>query len=225
MMLKRYILLAVLCLAACDRDPSLPWFSTGLEPEQPAIHIGADTRRMVNIMGAGQSNMAHASPDIVYGLERGLGVRVNFVNCAIGGTYIKEWMPGMAYFEACEQSMPHPDAIIWYQGESDAKPDGDYATWGQKFTVIVAEWRKRHGNIPIVYAQIGVQTLTITEPTIFNFDHWQDVQNQQAMLTLPRAKMITTTDLELIDGIHHTPAAYNILGERYARTLLCLWKT
>lgn len=203
--------LFALFMAGCNKHVDLP-----MQTDTPA------TGTTLNIMGAGQSRISNGGQDIVAGLEQALHRKVHFVNCAVGGSYIREWSPSSAHFLACEQAMPNPDAIIFAQGEADAKNDGDYATWAQQFTTIINAWRSLHGTkIPIIFAQLGVQTLDQSDPTHFGgvFAHWTDVQNQQASVYKPRVLMIFTADLPLADGIHPTPDGFKTLGARFGQAM------
>lgn len=215
-------ILGAVLMSGCSKDKShglgIDSLSSVFTPE-PIPPIQTFPGPALNVRIQGQSNAVRMTPNGVAGLQNTLHRNLNVINCAVGGTYIREHMPGTAYFNSCEAQMPNPDIIVWYQGESDSKPDGDYQTWAVKFTVLLNEWQSLHGTIPIVYAQIATQTLTTSQPTVFNFWNWQAVKDQQAQISVPHTTMVKTDDLALEDGIHLTQESQYALGCRFAEAI------
>lgn len=225
--LRRKLLLGIIypltwfmfgALCGCHRDHKAPLAALGTSIfTPPTLQNFPGGTLKVRIQG--QSNAVRMSPNGVIGLQNALGHNLIVVNCAFGGSRISEHLPGTSYFQSCESAMPDPDIIVWYQGESDAKNDFDWDTWAQKFTDILNAWRSLHGNIPIVFAQINHETLSLTQPNEFSFPHWQNVKDQQASVFGSNLKMIKTDDLELEDGIHITQKDQFKLGARFAEAI------
>ena len=69
--------------------------------------------------------------------------------------------------------------------------------------------RARCGPIPIVYAQLATRST--------GFPYWSVVQEQQARVSLPRARMVQSYDLPLVDGLHLSWLGQLTLGQRMAR--------
>lgn len=167
------------------------------------------TQATLNIRIEGQSNAVGLIGKGVQGLQDALNRPVRIINCGVNGTYIREHMPGTTIYDSCKQQMADPDVIVWYQGESDAADDGDYATWAEKFTTLVREWRKINPNVIVVYAELATTTWGALT------GHWEDVKAQQRAISLPNMKMIKTSDLSLVDGLHLTPDSYYVAGQRF----------
>lgn len=222
MKLFHLCLLSVL-LTGCskDRDPSKPPISSSL-----ALPAG----RALTVLAMGQSNMVYWSPkgeaSFKYAMTPQFNVKV--VNCAVGGTFIREWLPGTGNLNTCLNAVEHVDAVLFYQGESDSQDVGDYATWSDKFQSIIAEVRSKKGDIPVIYCQIAsdpdVYGVTpIVNPFGDRWKHWKEVQDQQALTALSNSAMVRAEGLEATDDhVHLTQDSYIILGEQMARSLKTL---
>lgn len=215
--MKRYLLIGCLLLTGCYKDRNHNPGS--FFPAAAQYHRSGGPLKVL-IMG--QSNAAYMSPSGTASFQVAVDTPTQIVNCAVPGSYINDWMPGAVYYQACLNKMPYPDAIVWYQGEADAAPNGDYLTWGAKFLTIVLGWRTQAGGpIPIVFAQIA-RDQTNDYPG-FPLPGWLTVKAQQANLHLANAVMITTDDLPA-DGIHFQPSGYTLLGTRFGEALKQLIK-
>lgn len=224
---KRYLLLILLiALIGCDKDN---------DPSQSYIHIGLgkDTKqgdyhgKPLNVLAMGQSNMVYWTPPgqetFVYQMTPQYAA--NVVNCAVGGTYIREWAPGTPNFETCMNELDHVDAVLFYQGEADTQSNGDYTTWARQFEEIVEELRRRKGkDIPVIFCQLAddpdVFGSSPTNPGGNRWLHWADVKAQQASVRLSDVDMIVTAGLATTDDhVHLTPDSYRALGVKFACVL------
>lgn len=218
---KRIVIIGVCLLATgCSKNPS-KW-----------LGIGTDSPNMkLNTLVMGQSNNAYFSPHFsAKALQPGESeykkyVDGSYVNCAVGGTYIKEWLPGTPNFEACMSAIGPVDVVLWYQGEADSQSNGDYAIWAQQFSIIAREIKKRKGNaVKIVYAQLAadpdINPDLITNQLGNRWLHWDEVKMQQASVCIDGVKMVTTEDLATVrDRVHLTAESYKILADRYLEAI------
>jgi hypothetical protein len=168
------------------------------------------------ILLAGQSNMVRFSQ---YGLQSfaqdyakkyGAGSAVEFVPCAVGGTYSAQWLPGQPLFDQClaDAHGKKVTMVLYYQGESDAALKTQ--DWGYCFGLTIAGFRRAFGNVPVVFAQIAITT----DPGFIQ--GWQSIQDQQARVSIPGVKMIVTKDVAaLFDSVHLTPDTYPKIAQRF----------
>lgn len=158
------------------------------------------------------------------------GRQVVLVMCAESGSPLALWQPGARLFDACVQKVRAlrlpVRGVLFFQGESDTKTDEDAAAWAARFAVFVNAFRAKVGNVPLVFAQIVSWPATWL-PGESTPERWQQVRDQQAAVTLPRARMIRTDDLPYGDdpGAHFSARSYTVIGRRFAaalRRLLCV---
>jgi hypothetical protein len=159
---------------------------------------------------------------------------VGLIPCARGDTTIFEWQRSLSdesLYGAClkriraASPMGELAAILFFQGEADAldpetNPDRviSAANYGQMFARVVDDLRADldQPDLPLVYAQIG------STRAVEAFVNWKLIQEQQAAVDLHCARMITTSDLALADGLHFTTASYQTIGARFAAAYLPL---
>lgn len=168
------------------------------------------------ILLAGQSNMvrfaqyAEGAFAVAYG-------PAEFLPCAVGGTESSQWLPGGPLFQGCIDAAAgrHVDAILYWQGESDAY--NERTSWGANFIATIEGLRSHFGAVPVVFAQIAITT----DP---NFARgWASIQAQQAAVQLSNAAMIRTDDLaQLADEVHLTPDSLRLIASRFAAALNAL---
>jgi hypothetical protein len=140
---------------------------------------------------------------------------VGLVQCAVSGTTISKWEPPHSVYTNCIDQVRaaggHIDAILFFQGESDATNSGDAGQWAKRFAIVLKAFRADLGaNVPMVFAQIG---------KLAGFKYQQTVRKQQAQAAAANrnVKMITTLDLPTAsDGVHFTIASYRTIGARFS---------
>lgn len=217
--MKYGVILCSLFLCGCEKFLPLP-LTSNLSSTKQNSPTGA-----INVLGMGQSNMEKMSPEgaRVF-LTQMLPRPVSFVNCAVGGTPITQWMPGTPYFEGCMAKFQHVDAVLWSQGEAETQNDGDglgdlhnASNWAYMFTTIAREVQRRNPGCKIVYVQIAKDPAPFTS----RYPGWEIVKSQQEAISLTDVKKITADDLEnnAEDHIHFTTFSYQMLGGRYAEAL------
>lgn len=143
-----------------------------------------------------------------------LGLVVN----AKGGTSIKEWAKGSAFYnEALRRSQKARETgelkgILWHQGESDSGDD----TYLEKLTALIADLRHDLGepNLPFVAGQVFYHPETKANTKRIN--------EQLAKLpgAVPFTGCVMSEGLTTIDNTHFDAESVRLLGRRYAEEML-----
>lgn len=171
------------------------------------------------VLMAGQSNMErmewYAQDALKTSVKRHRNVQnVVLIPCAVGGTWSGQWLPGAGLLESCVEAAKGQkvDAIVYWQGESDAY--NSITNWVDHFTQTVAGFRAKLGNIPVVFAQIAYTT----DPD-WNRG-WQSIKDQQASVNISGVKMIKTDDLAVLaDTVHIDSASAQRIADRFGAAL------
>jgi hypothetical protein len=196
---------------------------TGCDKKHPRL-IGVSTTpaKNISILLAGQSNMARAmhSPIFLNEIRAKLpDYNIYFSLCAVGGTSIAEWQPGLSLENACESdTLPYPlGAILFYQGESDAMVYNP--NWPISFMNLVHHWQNKYGDIPIVFAQINDNTLPPG-----TYPDWRNFQQLQTTIFLSnKLDRISAIGLPLLpNNVHLEDSAFGPLADRFAGSLVHL---
>lgn len=201
--MKRVLPILFLTFAGCHRK-DMPLLSV-VSPASASGRI---------ILAMGQSNMA-PRPDRYATVSSSFqedNQNLIVINCAVGGTPISSWQASSPNFQNClaqARAYPFPVVgILFYQGETDA---WDKRTdWDQGFLSAVQGWRGVLGNVPIVYAQIA----TTDNSEGWDTSTWELVKSQQAMIHIQNAVMVKTDDQPLMDAVHLTTEAVQVIGKR-----------
>lgn len=153
--------------------------------------------------------------------------RVGVLNCAVGGSAILDWArdmlgPGNLY-DAClariRASGLRPAAILFYQGEADARtdvdvrgypPDPDH--WARDFGTVVDAFRTDLGDsaLPVLFARIAYTTDPVGYP------RWPEVQAQQDIASRSNALRVPMSGVTLRDEVHLDDASAAFMGWRFA---------
>ena len=163
------------------------------------------------------------------------GVTIGLIPCAVGGSPIDTWKPGVFY--PATKSHPWDDTvkrvelalpagtlkgILWHQGESDAQPILA-ETYAAKLHDLVTRLRDlvKSPNMPFIAGQMGMFEGVPWSPEMVLVD--------QAHRELP--KQVPHTAFVTAEGLHHKgdkvhfdSAAYRELGKRYAAAYLQMTK-
>ena len=163
------------------------------------------------------------------------GVTIGLIPCAVGGSPIDAWKPGVYY--PATKSHPWDDmvkrvelalpagtlkGILWHQGESDSLP-GLAENYAAKLHDLVKRLRKLVNSpaVPFIAGQMGM----------FDGVPWssEKVLVDKALRELP--KQMPHTAFVTAEGLHHKgdkvhfdSAAYRELGKRYASAFLQMTK-
>lgn len=155
------------------------------------------------------------------------GRRIDLIPCAMGGTSMSEWMPGVDRLDrttlygscnyrrsvACVDGAP--TAILYYGHENQAG-DADYAA---QWAALITEFRADFGaSVPFIYCQLAKHT----DSGQCHLQHLSaEVQRKQETgsgdaTSMSGMYMVPTFDLSLIDQIHLNETGQKTLGDRIA---------
>ena len=158
------------------------------------------------------------------------GVPIGLVPSAHGGTSMTQWDPDRkdeggdslygATFERFKAVGGKVAGILWYQGESDCRPE-DHAHFANRFTKIIAGFRRdfNQPELPFYYVQLG-RFAALDAPD--SVPSWNAVREAQRkfVTSMPAIGVVSAIDLELDDCIHISTHSLKRLGQRLARLVL-----
>lgn len=163
------------------------------------------------------SEIAKAAPDVTVGL----------IPCAVGGSPIAAWEPGV-YYQPTD-SHPYDDAlrrarlamqhgtlrgILWHQGESDAQPELA-AVYEDKLHALVARFREALDapDVPFIAGQMG----QFAERPWDDDKRRVDAAHRALPEKVPHCAFVSSDGLaHKGDEVHFDTPSYRELGRRYA---------
>ena len=154
------------------------------------------------------------------------GVPVGLIPSAHGGTSMQQWSPRLrneggaslygATLERFRGVGGKVAGILWYQGESDAYPDG-VKVYKDGMTALVNAFREDFGqpDLPFYIVQIGC---FVNDPSADGIAGWNGIREAQRTWpgTVPHTGLVSAIDLELDDLIHIGTQGLRRLGKRLA---------
>lgn len=159
------------------------------------------------------------------------GVTIGLIPCAVGGSPIDTWQPGVFYDPT--RSFPWDDmlrrmkialpcgtlkGILWHQGESDAKP-GLAPVYEARLHGLIERFRAALDApaVPFIAGQIGRFDGVPWTPEHFVVDQ----AHQSLPQKVPHTAFVSSRGLQHKgDQVHFDSASYRELGRRYARAFL-----
>jgi hypothetical protein len=165
--------------------------------------------------------------------DREPGVTIGLIPCAVGGSPIDSWLPGVFYPPT--KSHPWDDmvkravpplstgvlkGILWHQGESDCKPELAPA-YEAKLHDLVRRFREllKAPQVPFIAGQMGHFPDVPWTPEIETVDR----AHQTLPEKVPGCAFVSSEGLNHKgDKIHFDSPAYRELGRRYAEAWLKL---
>lgn len=167
--------------------------------------------------------------------EANPGVTIGLIPCAVGGSPIDTWSPGVFY--PATKSHPWDDmakrlsialpsgtlkAILWHQGESDSKPELAPA-YEAKLHDLIARFRQeaKAPQIPFIAGQMGkFEGVPWTPEAVI-----VDQAHQQLPGKVPHTAFVSAEGLNHKgDRIHFDSASFRELGKRYAEAYMKMTK-
>lgn len=151
------------------------------------------------------------------------GKTVGLIPCAVGGTPIREWLPGQKlYTDAVKRARLAQQngtlrAILWHQGESDANRQDIAEAYGQNLKAVLEGFRKdlNAPDLPIIVGGLGDFTFNNRD----GLDTFAPLINQQIEAVakeLPHVYFVSSQGLkDKGDHLHFDTASLNELGLRY----------
>ena len=163
------------------------------------------------------------------------GVTIGLIPCAVGGSPIDSWQPGVFYPPT--KSHPWDDTvkrveiamkagtikgILWHQGESDSKPELAEA-YAAKLHDLVKRLRGlvKAPDVPFIAGQMGKFEGVPWNPEKVIVDK----AHQDVATKVPHAAFVSAERLNHKgDKVHFDSASYRELGKRYAEAYLKMIK-
>lgn len=143
-------------------DPSIQRLSAALEWEEAreSLHADIDTTKTCGV-GPGMV-FARAVLPCLHEDGPGEGARtgIGLVPCAVGGTAIQEWARGECLYEQMVSrarvaaQYGEIEAVLWYQGESDADSDASAAAYRGNIEMLIANVRADLGMEQLPFIQV-----------------------------------------------------------------------
>ena len=161
------------------------------------------------------------------------GVTIGLIPCAVGGSPIGAWQPGVFYQPT--KSHPWDDAlrraklalqsgtlqgILWHQGESDSNRELA-PKYEAKLHDLIARLRSELGapNVPFVAGQMG----QFAESPWSEFKQIVDRAHRELPRQVPHTAFVRSDGLaHKGDKVHFDAASYREFGQRYAEAWLKL---
>ena len=166
------------------------------------------------------------------------GITVGLIPCAVGGSAIAFWQPGVFY--PATKTYPYDDAlarakaamqrgtlagIIWHQGESDSNPAGSQA-YAQNLTELIARLRQdlQAPEVPFVAGQLPAFQIEKADSLGRKTTNTAAVNLNQAVASLVRtvphyAYISAEGTHDIGDHIHLDAASARLMGQRYAQAI------
>jgi len=210
-------------------DPSIQRLSASLDWEEARepLHADIDTAKTCGV-GPGMVFARAVLPCLqegtsVEGARAGTGIGIGLVPCAVGGTAIREWARGERLYEqmVCRARVAarygEIEAVLWYQGESDAESDAAAAAYRGNIERLIANVR----------ADLGMPQLPFIQVALASGDkrNIEKVRSAQFRVNLPNVVTVDAMGLALNeDNLHLTTESQvklgNMLAEVYIKNFL-----
>ncbi|MBC6608855.1 sialate O-acetylesterase [Hymenobacter sp. BT188] len=185
--------------------------------------------------------VAGVGPGLSFGktlVAQAAGITVGLIPCAVGGSALAVWQPGVFY--PATNTYPYDDAlarakaamqhgtlagILWHQGESDSNPAGSQA-YAQNLTELIARLRQdlQAPTVPFVAGQLPAFQLEKTDSLGRKTTNAAAGSLNQAVASLARtvphyAYIRAEGTHDTGDHIHLAAASARLMGQRYARAM------
>jgi len=210
-------------------DPSIQRLSAALDWEEARepLHADIDTAKTCGV-GPGMVFARAVLPCLQEGTSgegarAGTGIGIGLVPCAVGGTAIREWARGERLYEqmVCRARVAarygEIEAVLWYQGESDAESDAAAAAYRGNIERLIANVR----------ADLGMPQLPFIQVALASGDkrNIEKVRSAQFSVNLPNVVTVDAMGLALNeDNLHLTTESQvklgNMLAEAYIKNFL-----
>uniref|UniRef100_A0A804MI23 Sialate O-acetylesterase domain-containing protein n=1 Tax=Zea mays TaxID=4577 RepID=A0A804MI23_MAIZE len=149
----------------CAPDPSILRLSSAQQWEEARepLHADIDTTKTCGI-GPGMA-FARAVLSSLQEDTPGAAAQIGLVPCAVGGTAIREWSLGKHLYEQMVSRARvatlygEIEAILWYQGESDAESDADTSAYLENVERLICNVRADLGMPQLPFIQGGTKVL------------------------------------------------------------------
>ena len=206
-----------------DNSRLLKWGDAGgwVEATEP-IYRDGETAGAGPGMSFGRM-MADADPKATVGL----------VGAAIGGTLLREWMPGETFYTnavaRCKAALAAGGrlrGILWHQGCADSVKQGNAESYADRLAILVSALRKEFGEVPFVAGEIGqfLDDYVWTGPDgrQVRYGSWRTVNAQlhEAAKKIPNMRVVSSEGaVHKGDILHFDTHSQRMMGRRFAAAM------
>lgn len=174
-------------------------------------------------------SIAGVGPGRPFGIamaEHDPAAKIGLIPCAVGGTSITAWVPGVEHTKSKKylyddmlarlkiaQERGTVKGILWHQGESDGKRTSQYM---DRLSALIASLREEVGDpeLPFVAGLLEMDDRDGKEPRAIN----------RILIELPNVvsntAVASSEGLVTKDGTHFVSASQRELGKRYAEKMI-----
>lgn len=156
---------------------------------------------------------------------------IMLIPTARGGTPMNFWIPsaedrwtptnGFAqYIASVRIGAPQGVKAILFMGHESNAAVPQVFQYREDWTRLITELRKELGPVPVIYAQLAKNSFEASNSLQHYASEIQRTMETGQALGLPDHYLVPAFDLPLGDGVHLTPQAQHMLGERFARAIL-----
>ncbi|TVU13376.1 hypothetical protein EJB05_40428 [Eragrostis curvula] len=203
----------------CAPDPRILRLSATLQWEEARepLHADIDATKTCGV-GPGMAFAHGVLPRLDApgpGAEAGLGL----VPCAVGGTAIREWARGERLYEQmivrsrAAAECGEIQAVLWYQGESDAESDHATAVYRENVEKLINNVREDLGMPQLPFIQVALAS--------GNKRNIEKVRSAQFSVNLLNVVTVDAMGLPLNeDHLHLSTGAQVKLGEMLAEAYI-----
>uniref|UniRef100_A0A0A9GIY1 Sialate O-acetylesterase domain-containing protein n=1 Tax=Arundo donax TaxID=35708 RepID=A0A0A9GIY1_ARUDO len=201
----------------CAPDPRILRLSAALQWEEARepLHADIDTTKTCGV-GPGMAFARAVLPRLE---PPGPGAEVGLVPCAVGGTAIREWARGEHLYEQmlrrarAAAGCGEIEAVLWYQGESDAESDAETAVYRENVERLIANVRADLGMPQLPFIQVALAS--------GNKRNIEKVRSAQLSVNLPNVVTIDAMGLALNeDNLHLATESQVKLGAMLAEAYI-----
>ncbi|GJN37112.1 hypothetical protein PR202_gb26037 [Eleusine coracana subsp. coracana] len=204
----------------CAPHPRILRLSAALawEEAREPLHADIDLTKTCGV-GPGMA-FAHAVlPRLDAPGPGGAEAAIGLVPCAIGGTAIWEWAREERLYEQmiararAAAGRGEIQAVLWYQGESDAESKHATAAYRENMERLIANVREDLGMPQLPFIQVALASGNAT--------NIEKVRSAQLSINLPNVVTVDAMGLPLKeDNLHLTTEAQVKLGEMLAEAYI-----
>lgn len=210
----------------CAPDPSILRLSSAQQWEEARepLHADIDTTKTCGIgpgMAFARAVLSRLQEDTP-GAATQIGI--GLVPCAVGGTAIREWSLGKHLYEQMVSRARvatlygEIEAILWYQGESDAESDADTSAYLENVERLICNVRADLGMPQLPFIQVALAS--------GNKRNIEKIRNAQFSVNLPNVVTVDPMGMALNeDKLHLTTESQVKLGKMLAEAYILNFST
>jgi hypothetical protein len=156
-------------------------------------------------------------------LTRRAGKPIGLVPCAVGGSQLRQWMPGADFYVNAVSLARGALAdgtlkgILWHQGESNSENADDANSYGQRLRQMISRLRVElmAEHVPVITGELG--PFLANYPPCSSFFNIINQQLRGLVEQVPDYACVSAAGLtDNGDALHFNSASLREFGRRYA---------